>query len=58
MMAVIAPRRVKDIKDISKAIGDGEVKVNTLTYEVDLEDRTKVALPTSTLLNGHQDFVF
>jgi hypothetical protein len=60
MMAVMNPKKIKDVRELTRAVEDWEVKVKGLKTEHDLEldDQIMVALLTSMLPADMQDYVF
>ena len=60
MMAVMIPKRVKDVRELTNVVEDWEVKAKNLKTEqnIDLDPRIKVALLTAMLPADLQDYVF
>ena len=60
MMVVMQPRKIKDIRELPKAVQEWEVKVKALKAEHDitLAENIQVALLTSFLPPDMQDYVF
>ena len=60
MMAVMTPKRVKDVRELTNVVEDWEVKAKNLKteHDIDLDPRIKVALLTAVLPADLQDYVF
>ena len=60
MMAVMQPRKVKDVRELQGAVQEWEVQVKNLKseHEIDLDERIAVALLTAMLPTDFQDYVF
>ena len=60
MMAVMTPKRVKDVRELTNVVEDWEVKAKNLKteHDIDLDPRIKVALLTAMLPADLQDYVF
>ena len=60
MVAVMTPKRVKDVRELTNVVEDWEVKAKNLKteHDTDLDPRIKVALLTAVLPADLQDYVF
>ena len=60
MMAVMTPKRDKDVRELTNVVKDWEVKVKNLKteHDIDLDPRIKVALLTALLPADLQDYMF
>ena len=60
MMAVMTPKRGKDVRELTNVVEDWEVKAKNLKteHDIDLDPRIKVALLTAMLPADLQDYVF
>ena len=60
MMAAMQPKKIKDLREMSKAVEEWEVavKVLRLEHEVDIPDQIQMALLTSMVPADLQDYIF